>query len=143
MSGVILDGEHGVAPMIPRCLFCGEAKNELVMLGRQVRRLAKAVNRTPEQVMREGVVMDDAPCDKCEANMSLGITFIEVDEAESMPGKPSLTGGYAVVKEEAVRDMIQPPELAEQIIRKRKALVPIQTMELLGLRRDVPLGEPT
>lgn len=108
---------------LEQCFVCGEDVGVLLD-----RRLKKSLpHRT---------CITKAPCSKCEEHMKNGIILISVnktltDNAEN----PYRSGGWVVIKEEAVRRIIQPEELLEDICKKRMAFVPDDAWDALGLPR--------
>lgn len=126
MKSIQLSEKFGVNPAIPRCFYCGEDKNLLLLVG-----------ALPGDVEApRGAVWDKEPCDKCRGYMEQGVILISVDESKTADREnPWRTGGWVVIKEEAVRRMISQPELADSICKKRVAFVPDDAWERLGLPR--------
>ena len=101
MTRIRLSEKHGVNPTIPECFFCGEPKNEVVLLGK--------LKDDAEAPMH--CVLDYEPCDRCKEQMSQGVTLIEVTDRQPVDGRPPIKakgdipvyplGSYAVVKPEA------------------------------------------
>lgn len=135
MSGLRLHHEHGVAPFLTACFLCGES-NGLVLAGMACNKIAQAAGQ-PEGYSRWGnkpICMDKEPCDKCKGYMKQGIILIGVDEKKTTDmDNPYRTGRFAVIKEEAVRRMLKPGELLEDICRKRVAFMPDEVFEMLGI----------
>jgi hypothetical protein len=125
-----LSPTHGLNPVIPRCFFCGERKNEVVLPG-----LLEGDVEAPRDA-----VWDHTPCDQCQQYMREGIIVISVRDGES-GDNPYRTGGWCVLTEAAVRRLIQPASLVDAIVKKRVAFVPDQVWDLLGLPRGVQKGE--
>lgn len=94
---VYLHPEYGLNPTIPTCFFCGESKNEIVLLGIK----SKAITGSEEAPMR-GPVFDHEPCDKCAELMKRGILLISVRDGES-GNNPYRTGRLCVIREEAFK----------------------------------------
>jgi hypothetical protein len=127
---ITIDKEHGVNPSMYCCFFCNEPIG-VVLWGKLTAEQRKAFDSTglprpsPGQPPRN-VVLDKNPCDKCESYMQESIILIscrEPREGEDL-NNPYRTGGWCVVKESAIRKMIKPIELANEIIQKRVAFVP-------------------
>ena len=116
-----LSEKHGVNPALDRCFYCGEAKG-VVLFGRM-----KGDAEAPREV-----VIDKEPCQTCAAHMKAGVILIEVRDGEESD-TPYRLGGFAVVKDDALRRIIEPPELADQIIKRRMAFVPHEAWVQLGL----------
>jgi len=121
-----LSKKYGVNPAIPKCFYCYEDKSEIILAG-----------KLPGDIEApRGVVWDKRPCDKCKGFMEQGIILISVDEAKTTdPQNPWRTDGWVVVKEEAVRRMVIPPELVEHICKSRVCFVPDDAWDKLGLPR--------
>jgi hypothetical protein len=113
IRGIRLSQKHGVNPTIPLCFFCHEPKNEVVLAGRL----------PGDAEAPQGKIWDRRPCDQCRKLQAAGVILISVRNGEESDN-PYRTGGWVVVKADAVRRFVQPPELAEEIIRKRVAFVP-------------------
>jgi len=111
-----------------QCYYCLEPSEVLLH-----RRLRKVIPRL--------ACYNKRPCTKCEEHMKLGIILISVDEKLSTDkDNPYRTGGWVVIKEDAIRRMVNPPELAEQIIGCRMAFVPDEVWDMLRLPRGDSKG---
>ena len=120
------------------CFYCGQDNGEIVLPGR-----LPADAEAPRRA-----VWTMYPCDECKEWMVKGIILISV-RVGSDEKNPHRTGGWVVVKEEAVRRIIVPEHLAETIIVRRVAFVDDETWRAVGLpvehlqeadRRRKPLG---
>jgi hypothetical protein len=91
------------------------------------------------------MVIDKEPCSKCKELMEKGIILISVDSKESPDNdNPYRTGGWIVVKEEAVRRIgIKPVELEADILKRRVAFVPDDAWDMPGLPRGPVEGVPS
>lgn len=102
MPEIRLSEKHGVDPAIPLCYFCHEPKNEVILAGR-LRNDREAPRNT---------VWNMEPCDKCKEYMAKGILLISIRDGEKQPEpgevpNPYRTGGWLVVKEEAVERLFK------------------------------------
>ena len=105
------------------CFFCNEAKE--ILLDRRLR------NSLPRSA-----VYNHEPCDKCKGYMQQGIILISVNEKLTKDMQnPYRSGGWCVIKEEAIRRMLQPGDLLNDILKKRMAFVPDNAWDALGLPR--------
>lgn len=118
-----LSPKHGVNPTIPVCFFCGEDKQEIMLLGK-----IGAKNEDLEAPMR--AVYDYEPCDKCKALMAQGITLIGVNNTRAQEGQPPIqkdlypTGKWCVMRPEAVKRIFDlPDEKMEAILEKKMVLM--------------------
>lgn len=119
-----LHPKYGVNPTIPLCWWCGEAKNEVALLG------AAYKDEAPMHM-----VLDHNPCEKCVERMAQGITLIEAADDH---GKPTPTGRWCVVTEDAARRAFTEPML---VLEKRKAFVTPEAWALLGVDKVAPTKE--
>lgn len=136
MKGSIrLHPEHGVNPTVSQCFFCGKDKNEIALLG------AAYKGEAPRHM-----VLSYEPCDTCKEIQAKGITLIEARDYPEPHNQPPIqkepvtmypTGSWAVITERLVRNAINPPSLAEDIIKKRVAFVEPGILKALGLE-EIP-----
>src|SRR3972149_1031265 len=110
MSSIRLHPQHGLNPTIPVCWYCGKAKNEVVLLGAAYKEQASM-----------HMILDKEPCEECKGWMEQGIILIEVEEPRpgENPENPRRLGGFVVVTEDAIKRMVQPPELVEHLLKRR------------------------
>lgn len=158
MSKIILSKEHGVNPAIPKCFYCLEDKNELILTGRL---------RDDVEAPRNSV-WDMNPCDQCQSWMEQGIILISVRNGEMekvnadlenaragwerefgyrssswkekhpfvFVPNPFRSGGWVVIKDRVIEDNIQPDELAQRILEDRWIFVPDEMWNHMGLTYD-------
>jgi hypothetical protein len=140
MSGNIrLSPRWGLNCAIPVCFWCNKDKNEILLPGRLFAKIGDDTE-APRKA-----VWDKVPCDECKKWMEQGVLFISVDEKKSAGdlNNPYRTGGWAVIKDEAVKRLIQPPELLAQVLKQRVCFLPDEVWELLGLPRGERNAEGT
>ena len=123
MSGksISVHPTFGVNPTIPVCLFCGESKNEIVLLGGdgyKVRNEHNGRYESAEAPMR--MVLDTFPCDTCiQTWREHGIAFVEITPQKVSTGRTQSpyegvdtetkmlpSGRYVVVKQEAAQKIL-------------------------------------
>ena len=140
--GIRLSREHGVAPIIQNCFFCNESKG-LLLAGAQANKIAQSAGHDSYHSMgSQGLVTDHEPCDKCKGYMQQGIILIGVDEAKSTDMQnPWRTGRFAVVKDRAIKELVNPPELAESILKKRMCFMPDEVFVALGIPETMEESE--
>lgn len=117
---------------LTRCYFCGEA--DKILLCAKYRPDGRG-GMVPAKDMSEfdGKVIDKEPCPKCQEHMKNGVILISVSDDSEDGSEPYRTGGWWVVKDEAIKRMVKPPELAEKIISQRVTFVPNQACKILHL----------
>jgi len=94
MSGSIrLHPKHGLNPTMPVCFCCGQDTGEIALLG------AAYKGEAPHRM-----VMDKAPCKKCQDLMTRGVILIETRDGEEGEN-PYRTGYMTVVTVEAARNI--------------------------------------
>jgi hypothetical protein len=120
-----LSKKHGVNPMLVVCFFCNEESGEIALLG--------ALPGDAEAPRRG--VLNHEPCSKCKGYMKQGVILISVDEKKSKSDlqNPYRTGGWVVVKEEAVKRMVNEPTLRDAVLRQRVCFLPDDAWEKMGL----------
>ena len=129
-----LHPKYGVNPSMTTCFYCGESK-EIILVGSRTRQFKEAGLASESGEMPPSVgCIDKIPCAKCEELMKQGTILISVKDGED-GDNPYRTGGWVVIKDEAIRGMIRPTALAEDIIRTRIAFVPDQAWDAMGLPR--------
>jgi hypothetical protein len=127
-------GESRLGVALTKCYFCGEG-NEIIMNSILSEQHAANVDKLDRKVISM------RPCSKCEGYMKLGILFITVDESKCEPEwnvppskrsvahrrygederwmpSPWRTGGFFVVKEEAVRRFIT-DDMLDYVLKNR------------------------
>jgi hypothetical protein len=85
-----LHPKYGINPTIPTCFFCGEQKNEIILMGAAYK---------GEAPMSIGCV-DREPCDKCANLMEKGVMLISVQDNTDHEN-PYRTGKIVVITFEA------------------------------------------
>lgn len=112
-----------LAVALTKCFYC-LGGGAIIMNSRLTEGVAKKVDEL------DGMVVDMEPCGQCKEWMKQGVILISIDSAKSDPGwnKPSgdqyipnpwRAGGFAVVKDEAVRRMVNNQEMADWAIQHR------------------------
>lgn len=129
--GIRLSEKHGVNPAVEQCFVC--MKDVGVVLFGRLRDDAEAPRRAC--VSRE-------PCAECQKLMELGIILISVDEKKSDGDmqNPYRTGGWCVVKEEAVRRMFDDGPILDSVLKYRMAFIEDEAWDKIGLPRGEGSG---
>ena len=97
---LVVSEKHGLNPTIPICFWCGQDKNEVVLLGK--------LPNDAEAPHRMWLPGDYEPCEKCAENRKLGVDIMEASDVpvifDKQPpyGDVYPTGRHAIVKKEAV-----------------------------------------
>ena len=78
-NSIKLSEKHGVNPTLCQCFFCGESKY-IALLGK-----LKGDKEAPKEC-----IMDYEPCDKCQENMSQGVTLLEVSDQQPSDNRPPM-----------------------------------------------------
>lgn len=103
MSSIKISPKHGVNPCIPVCIFCGQQKNELALLGK--------LENDAEAPM--SAVIDYEPCDECLSNWAKGVALLKVSTEPLADGMPPVkvengkelypVGAYSVITTDAAK----------------------------------------
>lgn len=144
MSSITLSREHGVNPGMEQCFYCmkdvgvilwghiGEKKKDALWKAGLTTGTDDSTGKAPFRAC-----LNREPCSECKDWMAQGIILISVDEEKSEDlQNPWRTGGWIVVKEGAVRRMIDSPELLERVLEQRVAFLPDDAWDMLGLPRE-------
>lgn len=120
-------GKKGLNPTIPLCLYCGEAKNEIVLTGLEGERWAEK-NGLPggEMPMHIHIAGDVEPCNKCKEK---GIALVEVVSDNNK----SMTGNRWLVKDDFIKRLVNDKNLLESILKKRILMIPSEISKMIGL----------
>lgn len=122
-----LSEKHGVNPAIPKCFFCGEDKNEIILAGR-------LPNDADAREVLHGKVVGMEPCDKCKDYMRQGVILVSVRK-DSDENNPYRTGGWVVIKEEAAARLFS-DVFGQEIGNKRFAFLEDEVWDTIGLPRN-------
>jgi hypothetical protein len=123
MSGIRLSPKYGVNATLTICFYCG-GETGVALLG-----LLKGDAEAPKRTC-----LDSAPCASCAEHIKEGVFLIEVDEEKSPDrNNPWRTGRLCVVKEEAIKRMLEPGDFLDSILKQRVAFVPSTDWAGMGL----------
>lgn len=133
MSSVRLSKKHCLNPTIPTCFFCGQSKNEIMLLGAAGDKIAKDMGKEDGE-MPMNCCMDMSPCEECAGYMKQGIMFISIRDGETNKEQPYRTGKLWVLKEEAVNGFLKnDSELLDNILKCRFCFIEDSIAEQIGL----------
>lgn len=128
-SRIRISEQYGVNPMVPKCFWCRKDKNEILLLGRL----------PGDKAAPRGATIDLDPCDKCIAWMEKGIICISVDEDKTPEGAAPpdywQSGGWSVVKDEAIKRVSIPEEMIQTAIENRVLFLSDGAWDALGFPR--------
>jgi len=124
------DPKLGVA--LTKCYYCQEDSDILInriLTTQHAKRVEKA----------HGKIVNMVPCSKCQEYMEAGIIFITISDSQSdkdwkkeeIPN-PHRTGGWFVIRDEAVSRMPFSDELKAYTLEKRWAFIEHEAAEKLG-----------
>lgn len=137
-KSIRLSEKHGVNPSVEQCFVCMKDVG-VVLFGKlppERGRHAKPADRDPQAPMRVCFGPNSEPCAECQAFMRQGVILISVDEAKTEDMEnPWRTGGWCVVRDDFIKRVFQPPELAEHVLERRMAFMPDDAWDMLGLPR--------
>lgn len=141
-----LHPKHGLNPTMTTCFYCNELAS-ILLVGSRTKKFKEIglAKKDGEMNMNIGVI-DAKPCSQCERYMKQGVILISIRDGEEtemenakrekrLPN-PYRTGGWAVVRDEFIQRVINPPELASQILKQRFCFVPDYAWDKLGLPRQ-------
>lgn len=144
-DSIEISPKYGVNPSVGLCFYCGEENGDVIMAGRirEKNDRGHAVFGSDVEAPRKAVCTMD-PCAKCKDFMAQGIIFVSVKDADAGSKNPHRTGGWVVIKEEAIRRLGEEgglkQELVEQLLERRFCFVPDTNWRELGLP-ELPVKE--
>jgi hypothetical protein len=103
-----------------RCFVCGEGKD--ILLHRYFKNISALNNKA----------ISKEPCDKCKEYMAQGIIVISVRDNEPDRDNPYRTGGWWVVKEDALKRMFHNIDFANN----RVMFIEDSACSKIGLRKQ-------
>lgn len=103
------------------CFFCQKPKGILLNT-----RLKKTLPRE--------ATYNKEPCDECKKYMEQGIIVISAQRG-SEPDNPYRTGGWWVIKEEAVKNFISDKILLDNVLQKRVMFIEDEVADRIGLKK--------
>lgn len=122
---------NGLGVALTKCYFCGE--DDRIVFNTK---LSQDHAARVEQM--NGHVIDMTPCGKCRDLMNQGVILITIDDEKSDRGwnkqsipNPYRTGGFFVVKDDAVRHFAG--TLADWAIKHRWMFIEHKAAEMVGL----------
>ena len=128
-----MKNDNNFAVALTKCFYCG--KDDAIVMTK----LLTPKNARDVESMN-GKVIDMTPCQECKKLMDQGIILITFDPEKSLPGwdteripNPYRTGGFFVVQEKAMLNIIGNKTLAEFIIKYRWMFIEHNAAEQLGL----------
>ena len=131
--GVYLHRKHGLNPTMTTCFYCNKAK-DILLVGAKVAKFREAGLADGDGRMQSNIgVINYEPCSECAGFMAQGIILISVLDGDEEKKNPYRTGGWCVVKDEAIKAIVNPPELADEICRRRVCFIPDEAWKKLGL----------
>jgi len=127
----------GLNPSVGLCYLCQEPK-EVVLFGQltstAVRHFEESGIPIVDGEAPHKATYDKEPCSKCRELMEQGIILISVRDEEPSDN-PYRTGGWVVVREEALRRVLHDTPDTAAILSARVAFLPDPVWEALGLPR--------
>lgn len=131
-----LSEKHGVNPTIPKCYYCQNDKNEILLLG-----------QLPGDREAPRGIYDAVPCDECANLMKMGIICISIRDGETLGNDENLpnpyrTGGWVVVTEAAIKRWLT-ADTAAHVCRRRCCFIHDTIWDQIGLPRGPVEGVPS
>jgi hypothetical protein len=135
--GVRLHNKYGVNPAVYNCFYCNEEVG-LILPGSQTKVFREAGLADGDGKMHSNIgVMNMEPCSKCAEYMKQGVIMISAEDDDVGSENPYRTGGWAVVKDDAIKRIgLTPQSLEDDILRRRFCFLGDDTWDFLGLPRE-------
>ncbi len=123
---ITLHPEHGVNPTLGICFWCRGETGEIGLLG---------MNRGKEA--KRHTILNYEPCPKCVSQWEQGVVFVECHESAQFDGHAPIardrypSGRYMVLDRAAVPRVVQPEQMANDVLRAGKAYIEPRAFNLL------------
>jgi len=112
---------------LTKCFYCGEDYKILINKFPKNKKSIKAIKAA------HGKVVDTEPCQKCAEHMKQGIIIIAVDKNKTTnPKNPYRTGGWFVVKENLIRNIVKNKDTVKSVIKRRVAFIEDKALREVG-----------
>lgn len=139
MCSIQLSGSFGVNRSVELCFYCAKPKGA-ILFGKMHRNKAErlfgkdAASLYSEQdvAMPQSVCINREPCKTCGEWMRQGCLFISARDCGDMDN-PQRTGGFAVLKDEALDALPLDPDARDDILRSRFCFVEDTMWRAMGL----------
>jgi hypothetical protein len=124
-----LSKKHGLQPVIPLCLYCGEQKDEIRLYGAEGDKLAKFMGYKDGALpMSMHIPGDLDPCTKCKDTGNIYI--VVVDQATGTIVSAVTT------KEDQIKKLVTDETIIKDILNKRVVLVDQETALSVGILKE-------
>lgn len=123
--GIRLSQKHGVNPSLEQCFVC--LKDVGIILFGAMRGDAEAPRRV--------CLPNNEPCAECRRWMEQGVILISVRDGEPDHANPYRTGGWVVVRDEAIKRWELDPDFERSILQRRMAFIEDAVWDRIGLPR--------
>lgn len=122
-----LSRKHGVNPSLGVCWFCQQESGEIILPGHLP---------GDAEAPRKGV-WHKLPCPKCVDLMAQGVILISVKATDILEEQqnPYRTGGWCVVKDEAIKRWPLDQEMKDAMLKHRVAWLEDEMWDHIGLPR--------
>jgi hypothetical protein len=108
------------------CFFCMKESGEIILFGRL---------KDDVEAPRRACVTQE-PCAECKGWMEKGVILISVDPKRSKGQQdPYRSGGWAVIKDEAILQFPIDEKSKEGFLRNRAGFIEDEAWDMLGLPR--------
>lgn len=136
-NSIRIDPEFGVNPGMELCFFCNKPKG-VILYGKMTEEMKKNIHENTGLNCSTGeapkyLCLNNGPCSECIELMKQGIILISIQNGEEGKKNPYRTGGFIVVKEDAIKRAIISPELVKDILKYRFCFIPDTAWNMLGL----------
>ena len=118
----------GVA--LTKCFYCGE-NSDILMNTILTKHIADKVKDC------HGKVVSMKPCTQCKTYMEMGIILLTYDNEKSKGNDIYRTGGFFVVREEAVTRWYKDKETLDKVLEGRFTFIEHNLAEKMGLFNSI------
>jgi hypothetical protein len=124
-----LSKKHGLQPVIPLCLYCGEQKDEIRLYGAEGDKLAEFMGYKDGALpMSMHIPGDLDPCTKCKDTGNIYIVVVNKEEGSIVTAVSTA--------EEQIKKLINDEDKVRDILNKRVVLVDPETALSIGILKE-------
>lgn len=124
-----LSKKHGLQPVIPLCLYCGEQKDEIRLYGAEGDKLAEFMGYKDGALpMSMHIPGDLDPCTKCKDTGNIYIVVVDQSTGTIV--------SVVTTKEDQIKKLVTDETIIKDILNKRVVLVDTDTALSIGILKE-------
>lgn len=124
-----LSKKHGLQPVIPLCLYCGEQKDEIRLYGAEGDKLAKFMGYKDGALpMSMHIPGDFSPCTKCKDTGNIYVVVVDQSTGTIVSA--------VTTKDDQIKKIVKDEAIIKDILNKRVVLIDPETALSIGILKE-------